>query len=133
MNLRSLGNRAKEVATVAFIKFQTDRNIRRAVVMTALVLAGATLSANTGAQDVATSLNTNAMPYLRLGLRVFGGMIALGGFVVGFNGFTGRDEGFEKVFKIGMGFVGIALGIMCIGKTEQIIQWLNLDKAFDVS
>jgi len=105
-----------------------NRDLHKALLFVAMMALGT--QAHAGASTIASELQTSVSPYLNLGLKLFGAMIALGGLVVGFNGFTGRDEGFDKVFKLGTGFVGIALGIVCITKTATIITWLNISNAF---
>jgi len=135
--MNNLIARAKALGEMALNRIKTDRVMQRALLV-ALMLGMASVAsaaqADTGGVDaITTALESNVTPYLKLGIRLFGGMVALGGFVVGFNGFTGRDEGFDKVFKIGVGFVGIALGIVCIGNTPAIITWLNLDSAFSAT
>lgn len=105
-----------------------NRDLHKALLFVALMAIGT--QAHAGASTIATELQTSVSPYLNLGLKLFGAMIALGGLIVAFNGFTGRDEGFDKVFKLGTGFIGIALGIVCITKTAVIITWLNLSNAF---
>jgi len=132
--MNNLIARAKALGEMALNRIKTDRVMQRALLVALMLGMASAAQAGTGGVDaITTALENNVTPYLKLGIRLFGGMVALGGFIVGFNGFTGRDEGFDKVFKIGVGFVGIALGIVCIGNTPAIITWLNLDSAFSAT
>ncbi len=134
--MNNLIARAKALGEMALNRIKTDRVMQRALLVALMLGMASAAQAGTGTGGVdaiTTALESNVTPYLKLGIRLFGGMVALGGFVVGFNGFTGRDEGFDKVFKIGVGFVGIALGIVCIANTPAIITWLNLSSAFSAT
>lgn len=133
MIIRNLSTRAAHAVEGGLFRLRTNRSLQRTALFAVALVASNILSAgagNTGAQAMADGLRTNIMPYIILGFRLFGLAIAVGGFVVGFNGLTGREEGFEKVFKLFLGFLGIGLGIFCIVGTPTIITWLNVENAF---
>lgn len=106
------------------------QDFRRVAVLVVLLLGMGVCAQAQDATTVAGALQTTVNPYVTLGIRLFGGLVAIGGFVVAFQGFTGREEGFDKVFKIGTGLIGIALGTICISQTATITQWLALANAF---
>ena len=110
------------------------QDARRAVALVVMLLGMSICAHAQGTADtVASELQTQVNPYVNLGIKIFGGLMAIGGFVVAFQGFTGREEGFDKVFKIGTGLIGISLGVLCITKTAVITSWLNLANAFTTS
>ena len=112
-------------------------NLRRAVLLLVLFLGLSAIASaqgtDGGASSVSTALGSSTNGYITLGIKIFGGLLTLGGFVVAFNGFTGREEGFDKVFKIGTGLLGIGLGVLCIGQTPALMSWLSLTSVFAAS
>ena len=124
----------KPIQLLADIKAALSRQDVRRTIGMMVMFFGLSVCLQAGTADtVATELQTQVNPYVNLGIKIFGGLIAIGGFVVSFQGFTGREEGFDKVFKIGTGLIAIALGVLCITKTSVITTWLSLAQAFNTT
>jgi hypothetical protein len=97
------------------------RTALRAVTMAAVVLVGANIAAHASAAGMFSSaMNTSGAPsLLNRGMKIFGGFLAIGGISLTINGFTGRDEGFDKVVKIGVGIITLAMGVYFVTKGSQ--------------
>ncbi len=133
--LTTIATKARSFSQKAYVTLMTDSRARRAAMIAAvLLLSTVTATAGGGgATAIAGQLQTTANPYINLGIRLFGGLCGIGGLVVGFNGITGNEEGYQKVVKIGTGLIGIALGVVCIAQTTTIRTMLNLDTMFSTT
>jgi hypothetical protein len=88
------------------------RRLLRFTLVAILGLFGVTASADdAGSVFESTLSSSGAGRILDRGMRVFGGFLVIGGIAMTINGFTGRDEGYEKAVKIGIGVLALALGM----------------------
>jgi hypothetical protein len=111
--------------------FFGSRDVQKTLLVVGLVTVGSALQANSDTIEL-TELQTAAQGWIYFGLRAFGGLLSAGGMTVAIMGFVGRDEGFDKVFKIGSGLLMLGLGIWMISNPNTIYTTLNLNKVFSM-
>lgn len=111
--------------------FFSNKEVQRTLLVFALFTVCMTASAD--ATAIAGQMKTRATPWIILGLRIFGGCLSISGLVVSILGFVGRDEGFDKVTKIGVGILMIAIGVYMLASPDSIMTNLSLDKLFETT
>jgi len=95
-----------------------------------VLLSAAVNSLSASPQALATALGTNGQGWLLWALRIMGGLMAIGGIVSSVDGFTGTEEGYRKVTKVGGGLLLLAIGGYCLGNAATLITTLHLDQMF---
>jgi hypothetical protein len=104
------------------------REIRMAFAMLLAFGLSSTLSATP--QALATAVGTNGGGWLLWALRIVGGMMAIGGILAAVSGFTGTEEGYGKVVKVGVGLLLLAIGGYTLTSAPALITTLGLANMF---
>lgn len=107
----------------------TRREARAAITTVALMGLSTALSAGTP-QALATAVGTNGNGWLLWALRIVGGLMSVGGLLAAVAGFTGSEEGYGKVVKVGVGLLLLAIGGYMLTSAPTLITTLGLDKMF---
>jgi len=104
------------------------RDVRMGLMMALVFTLTSTLSATP--QALATAVGTNGNGWLLWSLRIVGGMMAIGGILAAVSGFTGSEEGYGKVVKVGVGLLLLAIGGYTLTSAPTLITTLGLQNMF---
>ena len=104
------------------------REVRVGLMLALAFCLTSTLSATP--QALATAVGTNGNGWLLWSLRIVGGMMAIGGLLAAVSGFTGSEEGYGKVVKVGVGLLLLAIGGYTLTSAPTLITTLGLQNMF---
>jgi len=113
---------------------KTLRNLLKSretrMVIAMLLAFGITSTLSATPQALATAVGTGGNGWLLWALRIVGGFMALGGLLAAVSGFTGTEEGYGKVVKVGVGLLLLAIGGYMLTSAATLITTLGLNNMF---
>ena len=117
----------------AIAKSTRRRQVRLCIAYLCFIAATSAAWCQSTAATLAGNLQTEGQPWIYWSLRIVGGMMAIGGLLQLVGGFTGNEEGYHKVVKVGGGILLMSIGVYVIAHTDTLYTTLNLGNLFTVT